>query len=82
MAQITITDETARHVLWHYGRPGGYRPGRFSELLMQAIDAADVVHTARLRTAYPELVEAMHLAAYTRDGTQRLQQLVGIAPTA
>lgn len=63
-----ISSETARHVLWHYDRPDGYRPGSFTQKLMAAIDAADVVHTARLRTAYPELVDAMNLAANERDG--------------
>ena len=70
-----ITAETARHVLWHYGRPEGYRPGSFTQKLMQTIDAADVVHTARLRTAYPELVDAMFLAANERDGIARLTAL-------
>lgn len=78
MAQIIVSEETARHVLFHYGRPGGHRPGRFTELLMQAIDAADVVHTARLRAAYPELVDAMSLAANQPGGTARLQKVVGI----
>ncbi|MFB6619441.1 hypothetical protein ACFC5H_09100 [Streptomyces rochei] len=67
-----IGSETARHVLWHYGRPGGFRPGRFTELLMQTIDAADLQHTARLRAAYPELVDAMNLAANQADGTAHL----------
>jgi len=78
MAQIS--DETARHVLFHYGRPGGWRPGRFTQLLMEAIDAADVVHTARLRAAYPELVDAMNLAANHADGVARLQKAVGVTP--
>jgi hypothetical protein len=43
---------------------------------MEAIDAADVVHAARLRTAYPELVDAMNLAANERDG---IDQLTAIA---
>ncbi|WP_112469439.1 hypothetical protein [Streptomyces triticisoli] len=67
-----ISSETARHVLWHYGRPGGFRPGRFTELLMQTIDAADVVHTARLRAAYPDLVDAMTAAANDADGIAHL----------
>lgn len=81
MAQITVTDETARHVLWHFGRPGGFRPGRFTELLMQAIDAADVIHKARLHATYPELVDAMNLAANDPSGTAQLQKAVGHTPT-
>jgi hypothetical protein len=72
----SISSETARHVLFHYGRPHGYRPGSFTRKLMEAIDAADVVHAARLRTAYPELVDAMNLAANERDG---IDQLTAIA---
>ncbi|MFF9714792.1 hypothetical protein ACF1DW_04240 [Streptomyces sp. NPDC014603] len=71
-----ISSETARHVLFHYGSPQGYRPGSFTQKLMAAIDAADVVHTARLRAAYPDLVDAMTLAANQRGG---IDQLTAIA---
>lgn len=70
--QTSISSETARHVLFHYGRPGGHRPGSFTQKLMEAIDAADVVHTARLWGAYPELVDAMNLAANERTGVDQL----------
>lgn len=73
------TTETACHVLWHYGHRGGYQPGRFTRLLMQAIDAADVTHTARLAGAYPELVEAMNLAANREDGIAQLKKAAGLA---
>ncbi|MGM9380307.1 hypothetical protein [Streptomyces antibioticus] len=75
MSKVTITTDTARHVLFHYGRPGGHQPCRFTQLLMQAIDAADVVNTARLAVAYPELVAAMDIAANRPDGTARLQHI-------
>lgn len=75
----TISDETARHVLFHYGAEGGFRPGRFTVLLMEAVDAADVVHKARLRAAYPELVDAMNLAANSDDGISRLKKIAGVA---
>lgn len=78
MSKVTIEAETARHVLFHYGRPGGWKPGRFTVLLMDAIDAADVVHTARLATAYPELAAAMDIAANRPDGIDRLQRIAGI----
>ncbi|MFJ8791428.1 hypothetical protein [Streptomyces sp. NPDC102462] len=81
MAKVTIDAETARHVLFHYDAQGGFRPGRFTVLLMQAIDAADVLHTARLATAYPELSAAMDIAANRPDGIARLQRIAGI-PTA
>ncbi|SDN18814.1 hypothetical protein [Streptomyces wuyuanensis] len=54
-----ISPETARHVLWHWGRPGGVQPGSFTQSLMVTIDRADYVHTALLRTIYPALVAAL-----------------------
>ncbi|MEU6552048.1 hypothetical protein ABZ915_17455 [Streptomyces sp. NPDC046915] len=74
----TISAETARHVLWHYGAEGGYQPGSFTQRLMEAVAAADVVHTARLRVVYPELVDAMVLACTYRDGITRLKEAAGI----
>lgn len=74
----TFASETARHVLWHYGAEGGYQPGSFTQKLMAAIDSADVVHKARLRAAYPELVDAMNLAANREDGVRTLQQSLGV----
>jgi hypothetical protein len=75
----TISPGTARHVLWHYGVRGGCQPGTFTQLLMRAIDNADVVNTARLRAAYPELVDAMFLAGNRKDGITRLKEAAGIA---
>lgn len=74
-----ITEETARHVLWHYGRPGGIQPGLGTQRLMQAIDAADLANVERLRLGFPELVAAMLAAKYDRDGIDRLQQTAGAA---
>ncbi|MFM9589821.1 hypothetical protein ACKI1J_15140 [Streptomyces scabiei] len=69
----TIPAETARHVLWHYGAEGGYQPGNFTQKLMATIAAADVIHTTRLLTVYPDLVYAMTLAGTREDGIKRLQ---------
>lgn len=74
----TFSSETARHVLWHYGADGGYQPGSFTQKLMAAIDAADVVNKVRLRAAYPDLVDAMGLAANREDGIRTLQQQLGL----
>jgi hypothetical protein len=74
----TFAAETARHVLWHYGAEGGYQPGSFTQKLMATIDAADVVNKARLRGAYPELVDAMNLAANREDGIRSLQHQLGV----
>ncbi|MGW9238167.1 hypothetical protein ACWGRL_05425 [[Kitasatospora] papulosa] len=74
-----ITEETARHVLWHYGRPGGIQPGSYTERLMEAIDAADVVNAEKLRAAYPELVSAMLTAKNDMDGVKSLREIAGAA---
>ena len=54
-----VTPETARHILWHWGRPGGAQPGSFTQKLMQAIDSADRVNTEILRVVYPGHVTAL-----------------------
>lgn len=74
----TFNSETARHVLWHYGAEGGYQPGSFTQKLMVTIDVADVVNKARLHACYPELVDAMNLAANQEDGIRRLQRQLGL----
>lgn len=74
-----ITKDTARHVLWHYGRKGGMQPGRGTESLMVAIDAADMVTVEKLRLGFPELVGAMLAAKNDMDGIARLQKIAGVA---
>ncbi|MFD5875652.1 hypothetical protein [Streptomyces sp. NPDC060322] len=76
---LPVTRETAHHVLWHYGAPGGLQPGRGTETLMVAIDAADLVTVERLRLGFPELVSAMLAAKNDMDGIARLQQIAGAA---
>ncbi|GGV46196.1 hypothetical protein [Streptomyces spectabilis] len=74
---------TARHVLWRYDRRGGAEPGSFTKHLMAAIDAADVTNRAILRTAYPALSEALHLARYDEEGLAKLHRIAtGQAPLA
>jgi hypothetical protein len=74
-----ITGDTARHVLWHYGRDGGMQPGSYTERLMETIDAADMVNAEILRGAYPELVAAMLTAKNDIGGVEQLQQIAGAA---
>jgi hypothetical protein len=73
----TITADTARHVLWHYGAPGGQQPGSFTQRLMQAADSADLQNLAILGTAYPELVAAITAAKLDPDGITELQRIAG-----
>ncbi|WP_097982857.1 hypothetical protein [Streptomyces sp. f150] len=70
-----ITDDTARHVLWHYSRDGGIRPGRGTQSLMEAIDAADMANVEKLRLGFPELVAAMLTAKNDIGGIAKLQQI-------
>lgn len=71
----TITRETACHVLWHYGQPGARQPGRFAALLMQTLDASDVVHFHMIAAVYPELAAAMGAAKRDPDGIAELQRI-------
>lgn len=74
-----LTEDTARHVLWHYGAADGIRPGSGTQRLMEAIDAADMVNICRLRLSFPELVDAMLTAKNEPDGITRLQHIAGAA---
>jgi hypothetical protein len=71
----SIPKETARHVLWRYDRQGGCQPAPFTEHLMAAIERADYQNRAILRSAYPALSEAMHLARYDEEGLVKLQAI-------
>jgi hypothetical protein len=76
----TIPAETARHVLWHWGQPGGAQPGSFTQKLMQAIDSADRINTEMLRVVYPALVGA--LKSSDPDTVAHLQRIAaGDLPT-
>jgi uncharacterized protein (DUF2236 family) len=72
---ITIPPETARHVLWHYGRAGAIQPGSFTQRLMEAFDAADIDNAGILADAYPELGAAMLAAKLDEDGIDRLKRI-------
>ncbi|MFD7616621.1 hypothetical protein [Streptomyces sp. NPDC059802] len=74
-----ITEDTARHVLWHYGRDGGAQPGSFTQRLMEAMDAADIVNLAILSSVYPELVAALYAAKNDVSGIAQLQKIAGAA---
>ncbi|MFF1843100.1 hypothetical protein ACFVW9_15305 [Streptomyces sp. NPDC058217] len=78
-ATPVITKNTARHVLWHYGADGGMQPGRGTQTLMVAIDAADMVGVERLRLGFPELVGAMLTAKNDIGGVEQLQKIAGAA---
>jgi hypothetical protein len=75
LTSLTVTTDTARHVLWRYDRTGGAQPGTFTQHLMAAIESADMRNRAILREDYPELSEALRLARYEEDGLAKLQAI-------
>lgn len=72
-----ITPETARHVIWTFGREGGYRPGTFTQKLLELLAYADEGNTAKLASAYPAEAAAVRLAKYSEDGVDQLQRIAG-----
>lgn len=56
-----ISPEDARHVLWAVGDPRGYRPGSFTETLLDALGRSDPQNEARLMGAFPGLVSAVQI---------------------
>ena len=70
-----IPAETARHILWMYNRKGGVQPGRTTFHLIRAIQAADIIHAAKLRQVFPELSTAIHLARHDEEGLTKLQAI-------
>ena len=67
-----ISVELANHVLFHFGQ-GGYRPGSFTEQLLNTFAAADPMRAAQLREAFPAHGWAMHLAQNTEQGIAQLR---------
>lgn len=72
----TIPAETANHVLFHFGY-GGYQAGTFTQLLIPAIVAADVINQDKLALGFPDYVAAVHAYQYDRDGIANLQRIAG-----
>jgi hypothetical protein len=71
----TIPADVAAHVLFHYGREGGYQAGSFTERLLTTIAMADEVNTARLGVGFPEYVAAVTVIQYDPNGIERLQDI-------
>lgn len=54
-----VAIDDVRHVLWHFGdRNLGEQPGHFIERLLWAASSADADNLAKLREAFPELIDA------------------------
>lgn len=71
----TIPPDVAAHVLWHYGRDGGYQPGSFTTQLLSTIGAADPSNLDRLAAGFPDYVAAVTAIQYDPQGIERLQDL-------
>ena len=71
----TIPADVAAHVLWHYGREGGYQPGSFTEQLLTCIGMADPSNLDRLAAGFPEYVAAVTAIQYDPQGIERLQRI-------
>lgn len=71
----TISREVAAHVLSHFGRPGGYPAGDWTESLISLIDRADMTNRAKLLGAFPEYGAAITLAKYDENGINILQAI-------
>ena len=72
----TISPDVAAHVLFHYGREGGYQAGGFTELIISAIDRADPSNKAKLERGFPEYVAAVNAMQYSSTGIEYLQSIV------
>ena len=72
----TIPAETAAHVLFHYGRDGGYQAGTFTEQLITTIDMADPGNRDKLAAGFPDYVAAVVAIQYDPQGVTCLQQIV------
>jgi len=71
----TIPPDVAAHVLFHYGREGGYQAGGFTESLVTAIDRSDPANRDRLALGFPEYVAAVAAVQYDPNGVARLQDI-------
>lgn len=71
----TIPADVAAHVLFHYGRDGGYRAGSFTQQLLTTMALADPANLDRLAAGFPDYVAAITAIQYDPDGTERLRDL-------
>jgi len=71
----TIPPDVAAHVLFHYGREGGYQAGSFTTDLLSAMGKADPTNLDRLALGFPEYVAAVTAIQYDPDGVANLQRI-------
>jgi hypothetical protein len=71
----TIPPDVAAHVLFHYGREGGYQAGSFTTSLLTTIGMADPSNLDRLAAGFPAYVAAVTAIQYDPNGIERLQDI-------
>jgi hypothetical protein len=76
LSSPTIPPDVAAHVLFHYGRDGGYQAGSFTTALLNAMGTADPSNLDRLAAGFPDYVAAVTAIQYDPNGVQRLQAIV------
>jgi hypothetical protein len=75
-SNATITPDVAAHVLFHYGRAGGYQAGSFTTALLSAMGTADEANLDKLAASFPEYVAAVTAIQYDPAGVEHLQRIV------
>ena len=70
-----IPPDVAAHVLFHYGRDGGYQAGSFTTALLAAMGTADPSNLGKLASGFPEYVAAVIAMHYDPNGVERLQDI-------
>lgn len=71
----TIPADVAAHVLFHYGREGGYQAGSFTTALLTAMGTADPSNLDKLAAGFPTYVAAITAIHYDPRGVERLQDI-------
>ncbi|MFE5368115.1 hypothetical protein [Streptomyces mirabilis] len=71
----TIPPDVAAHVLFHYGREGGYQAGSFTTDLLAAMGKADPTNLDRLALGFPAYVAAVTAIQYDPNGVAHLQRI-------
>ncbi|MGX1254107.1 hypothetical protein RKD48_006618 [Streptomyces ambofaciens] len=71
----SIPADVAAHVLWHYGRDGGYRPGSFTTQLLTTMAMADPANLDRLAAGFPDYVAAVTAIQYDPNGVEYLTDI-------
>lgn len=66
--------EAARNLLYHYGKPGGWRPNRFTTCLIRTFEAADHHNRNKLLVTFPAFIPAIHILI--TEGATKLQETV------